>query len=74
MTTQRDIMRLLAALSERRRLALVLITHDLGLAFATCERALVMYAGAPVEHAPARTLRERPLHPYTAALLRAEPT
>lgn len=73
-TTQRDIMRLLFELRERRHLALVLITHDLGLAFATSDRALVLYAGAPVEHAAASPLRRRPQHPYTAALLAAEPT
>jgi peptide/nickel transport system ATP-binding protein len=72
-TTQRDVVRLLARLRHDRGLTLVMITHDLGLAFSVCDDVLVMYAGGPVELAPAARLRTRPRHPYTAALLDAEP-
>jgi peptide/nickel transport system ATP-binding protein len=73
-TTQRDMIRLLDRLRQDRRLTLVMITHNLGLAFSVCDQALVMYAGGPVEFAQSSTLRHRPRHPYTAALLDAEPS
>jgi peptide/nickel transport system ATP-binding protein len=73
-TTQRDVMRLILALRERRNLSLVLITHDLGLAFSACDDVLVMYAGNQVEQGPSPDIGSRPLHPYTAALVDAEPT
>ena len=72
-TVQAQILELLSELCRERNVAVVLITHDLGVVASTCDRVLVMYAGRVVELAPARELFERPLHPYTAALLRSLP-
>jgi peptide/nickel transport system ATP-binding protein len=55
-------------------MGLVLITHDLRVAFSVCDRVMVMYAGSIVEHATAAALRERPMHPYTAGLLTSVPS
>jgi oligopeptide/dipeptide ABC transporter ATP-binding protein len=73
-TVQAQILELIAELRREKNLAILLITHDLGVVATTCERVLVMYAGRVVELAPARELFDRPLHPYTAALLKSLPT
>ena len=72
-TVQAQILELLSELCRERHVAVVLITHDLGVVASTCDRVLVMYAGRVVELAPARELFERPLHPYTTALMRSLP-
>lgn len=72
-TTQARIMDRLEAMTGRRGTALLLITHDLGLAGVYCERGLVMYCGRIVESAPMATLLRAPAHPYTAGLLAAVP-
>ncbi len=54
-------------------MAVLLITHDLGVVAESCEDVVVMYAGQVVEHAPATALFAAPLHPYTAGLLRSLP-
>lgn len=72
-TTQSEVVGILDRLRRERGLALVFITHDLDLASAICDRICVMYAGSIVENQDAATLRSRPLHPYTAALLRSRP-
>jgi dipeptide transport system ATP-binding protein len=72
-TVQAQIMALLAKLQAERRMALVLITHDLALVAQQAQRIAVMYAGQVVETAPVERLFERPRHPYTAALLAALP-
>jgi oligopeptide/dipeptide ABC transporter ATP-binding protein len=72
-TIQAQILELLRELLRERKLSIILITHDLGVVSSTCDRVLVMYAGRVVESAPARELFERPLHPYTAALLKSIP-
>ncbi|WP_051265640.1 dipeptide ABC transporter ATP-binding protein [Nakamurella lactea] len=72
-TTQNDILRLLKGLQEQRGMALILITHDLQVAFSVCDRVQVMYAGSVVEQAPAAELMTEPLHPYSLGLLRSEP-
>jgi oligopeptide/dipeptide ABC transporter ATP-binding protein len=72
-TVQAQILDLLSELCRERHVAVVLITHDLGVVASTCDRVLVMYAGRVVELAPARDLFARPLHPYTAALMRSLP-
>ena len=72
-TTQRQILELLGELRRTHEMALVLITHDLSVAFSVCDRVYVMYAGALLETAPSRELRDRPRHPYTHGLLLAEP-
>ena len=54
-------------------MALVLISHDLGVVAETCSRVCVMYAGRIVEDSPTATLFAGPLHPYSAGLLSALP-
>ena len=72
-TTQAAVMDLIGELSARRRMATVLITHDLGLAAEYCDRIVVMHAGHVVESAPTARLFERPRHPYTARLVATTP-
>jgi oligopeptide/dipeptide ABC transporter ATP-binding protein len=72
-TTQAEILGLLRKLQRERGMALILITHDLRVAFSVCDRVLVMYAGSVMECGPADGLASAPLHPYTAGLLLAEP-
>ncbi|MEU9958552.1 ABC transporter ATP-binding protein [Streptomyces sp. NPDC050982] len=72
-TVQAQIMELLAELREETRSALLLITHDLGLAAGTADRVAIMYAGRILEQAPVQELYERPAHPYTRGLLAAVP-
>jgi peptide/nickel transport system ATP-binding protein len=73
-TIQAQILDLLQKLQEERRMAVLLITHDLGVVAETCDDVAVMYAGKVVEQAEAKALFARPLHPYTAGLLRSVPT
>jgi oligopeptide/dipeptide ABC transporter ATP-binding protein len=72
-TIQAQILSLLAELRDERGMSILLITHDLGVVRALCDRVLVMYAGEIVESAPAAQLFEDPTHPYTRALLRCTP-
>lgn len=72
-TTQREILRLVRWIQRDRGMALVLITHDLRVAFSMCDRVVVMYAGRTMEAGAAEEVQRRPRHPYTAALLDAEP-
>ena len=72
-TVQAQILELLRDLSERSHMALLFITHDLGVVAETCTRMLTMYAGEIIEDAPVDAALERPLHPYTSGLLRALP-
>jgi len=70
---QAEILALLERAREQRGMALLLISHDLGLVARHAGRVAVMYAGRVVEQAPVDALLERPAHPYTALLLRARP-
>jgi peptide/nickel transport system ATP-binding protein len=72
-TTQAAIMDLIDDLARARRMATLLITHDLGLAAEHCERIVVMHAGHVVESAPTAALFASPRHPYTAKLIAATP-
>jgi oligopeptide/dipeptide ABC transporter ATP-binding protein len=72
-TVQAQIMDVLADLRERRGLAMLLITHDLGLVSGICDRVAVMYAGQVVEVGRCPAVFRRPDHPYTAALLQSLP-
>src|SRR5713101_3779454 len=72
-TIQAEILDLLRTLRERRGMALVLITHDLGVVAEQADEVAIMYAGRIVEHASVVDVFERPLHPYTQALLRSMP-
>lgn len=72
-TIQAQVLRLIGELVAERGLALLLISHDLGVIGALCRRIVVMYAGTVVEDAEAATLFDRPRHPYTRGLLAAVP-
>jgi peptide/nickel transport system ATP-binding protein len=72
-TIQAQIMELLASLQKRLGLAILLITHDLGVVAEMAQRVVVMYAGRKVEEAPVNEIFARPLHPYTRGLLGAVP-
>ncbi len=72
-TIQAQILELLQELQARLGLAVVLITHDLGVVAGLCRRVSVMYAGRIVEEAGAEPLFDHPAHPYTMGLLRSTP-
>jgi peptide/nickel transport system ATP-binding protein/oligopeptide transport system ATP-binding protein len=72
-TIQAQILDLLVELRERLGMALLLITHDLGVVAQVCDRVAVMYAGRIVEQAPVERIFQDPRHPYTQGLLRAIP-
>jgi oligopeptide/dipeptide ABC transporter ATP-binding protein len=72
-TTQAQIMELLVELQAKLGMALVMISHDLGLAASFADEVIVMYAGRAVEQAPTRELFRRVRMPYTKALLDAIP-
>ena len=72
-TVQAQILALLLRLQRERGMALVLITHDLGVVAEVAQRVLVMYAGQIVESATAAELFATPRHPYTEALLASLP-
>lgn len=72
-TTQAVIMDLIMELGRRRGMAMMLITHDLGMALEYCNRVVVMHAGHVVETAPTAEIFRRPRHPYTAKLIAATP-
>ena len=73
-TIQAQILALISDLREKLGMAVLLITHDLGVVAETADRVLVMYCGRIVEQATAAELFERPLHPYTLGLLESIPT
>jgi len=72
-TIQAQILDLLRDLKQRLGMAILLITHNLGIVGDMADRVAVMYAGQIVELAPARELLRRPLHPYTRALMASVP-
>ncbi|MGE0013372.1 MAG: dipeptide ABC transporter ATP-binding protein [Azoarcus sp.] len=72
-TTQKATMDLIADLTRERNMAVVLITHDLGLAAAYCDRIAVMQKGKVVESAAVAELFRHPKHPYTRKLIAASP-
>jgi peptide/nickel transport system ATP-binding protein len=72
-TIQAQILRLLKDLSRELGISMVLITHNLGIVARYADRVIVMYAARTAEQAGTRVLFSRPLHPYTAGLLRSLP-
>jgi oligopeptide/dipeptide ABC transporter ATP-binding protein len=72
-TIQAQILELMKALSRRLGVAMLMITHNLGVVARYADRVNVMYAGRIVERGPARALYARPRHPYTLGLLRSVP-
>jgi peptide/nickel transport system ATP-binding protein/oligopeptide transport system ATP-binding protein len=73
-TIQAQVLDLLLDLRDEFRMAIIVITHNMGVIAETADRVLVMYAGRVVEQAPVNDLFDRPLHPYTRGLLNCVPT
>ncbi|WP_066943383.1 dipeptide ABC transporter ATP-binding protein [Microtetraspora fusca] len=73
-TTQHEILMLLRGVQRTRGMGVLLITHDLRVAFELCDRVSVMYAGRIVESGPGSGVAGAPAHPYTAGLLAALPS
>jgi peptide/nickel transport system ATP-binding protein len=73
-TLQAQILAQLSRLRREHGTAILLISHDLGVVAQLCDRIVVMYCGRIVEHGDAISLFERPLHPYTQALLSSVPS
>jgi len=73
-TVQAQILRLLLDLRDRTGLAIILITHDLGVVASTCDKVTVMYAGRIMERAPKPELIRNPRHPYTMGIIRSQPS
>jgi oligopeptide/dipeptide ABC transporter ATP-binding protein len=70
---QAQILELLANLQRRLGLAVILVTHDLGIVAELCDQVLVMYGGVTAEYAGVDTIYNAPRHPYTQELLKAFP-
>jgi len=72
-TIQAQILELMKNLQDQFGMAILMITHNLGVIAEMCERVAVMYMGKIVESGEARTIFHRPLHPYTVGLMRSIP-
>jgi len=72
-TIQAQILELMKETQRTVNSAIIMITHDLGVIAETADRVMVMYAGQAVESTDARTIFDKPLHPYTQGLLRSIP-
>ncbi len=72
-TVQAQFLELIREFKHKLGMGIIWITHDLGVAAGIADRIIVMYGGLIVEHAAVRDLYERPLHPYTRALLQTLP-
>jgi len=72
-TTQKAVMDLVVELTRERGMSTILITHDLGLAAAYCDRVMVMERGHVVENAKSDMIFKNPVHPYTRKLMQATP-
>src|SRR6202011_461875 len=72
-TIQAQILELMSGLTRRLNVALIIITHNLGVVARYAKRVNVMYAGRIVESGPAAAIYHNPRHPYTIALLRSVP-
>jgi peptide/nickel transport system ATP-binding protein len=72
-TTQKAVMELMVELTHKSGMSTILITHDLGLAAAYCDRVVVMQKGRVVETAASAAIFKHPEHPYTRRLMRATP-
>jgi oligopeptide/dipeptide ABC transporter ATP-binding protein len=73
LTIQAQYLRLLKELQARHRLAMIFVTHNLGIVAKMCDRVAVMYAGRIVEAGPVEAIFGAPRHPYTRALLESVP-
>lgn len=72
-TIQAQILDLLKKLQQELGMAIIMITHDLGVVAEVCDRVMVMYAGKPVEFSSVKELFDKPKHPYTWGLLSSIP-
>jgi oligopeptide/dipeptide ABC transporter ATP-binding protein len=72
-TIQAQYLNLLKDIQQQNGLAMIFITHNIGIVARMCDKVAVMYAGKLVERAPVRTIFNQPAHPYTEALLHAVP-
>src|SRR5690606_6752259 len=72
-TVQAQILELLASLQQELKMAMILVTHDLGVVAGVADRVNVMYAGEIVETGDAEEVFEEPRHPYTLGLLQSVP-
>jgi oligopeptide transport system ATP-binding protein len=72
-TIQAQILELVKELRQRLGMAIIWITHDLGVIAGIADRVIVMYGGQVVEHGPVREIFGDPAHPYTRALLKTVP-
>jgi peptide/nickel transport system ATP-binding protein len=72
-TTQRDILALIKRIQAARGMSLILITHDLRVAFSMCDRIYVLYAGSVMEVGGPAEVEAEPFHPYSHGLLLSEP-
>jgi len=72
-TTQAQVLEQIVELQDEFQMAVILITHDLGVVAETCQRALVMYCGEIIERADIESLFEKPQHPYSRGLLDSIP-
>jgi len=72
-TVQKQILRLIRGLQKRHKTAVVFVTHNLGVVAQICDSLTVMYMGKAMEQGPAERLLSAPAHPYTAALIAANP-
>jgi len=72
-TIQDQFIKLLKEIQQRHHMALILVTHDLGLVAESCDRVAIMYAGRIVETGSVLRVFENPAHPYTRALMQAIP-
>jgi oligopeptide/dipeptide ABC transporter ATP-binding protein len=72
-TVQAQVLDLIASLQVELSMAVLFVSHDLGVVSELCERVVVMYAGQVIEDSPSRELFRRPLHPYAQALIVAAP-
>jgi oligopeptide/dipeptide ABC transporter ATP-binding protein len=73
LTIQAQYLKLLKDIQKRNGLAMIFITHNIGIVAKMCDKVAVMYAGRLVERAPVRPMFNQPAHPYTEALLNAMP-
>ena len=73
-TIQAQILELVKELRQKLGMAIIWITHDLGVIAAVADRVMVMYGGQVVEHGPVKDLFAHPKHPYTRALLKTVPS
>jgi oligopeptide transport system ATP-binding protein len=73
-TVQAQVLELIKSMQQKNGMAVILVTHDLGVIAGTCDEVLVMYAGRICESAPVQDLFDQQRHPYTEALLKSLPS